>query len=125
MIGESSYSYWEDSYSSTPSEYTYQNWTIAKIDSNDLKYDWNTIWINSKDELSTLMNTELENYRIDTSLDILELKLKEIHSRNKIKKSTKHSTPDKMHDANKAFDNYMETLSDPNSNEDIVNERSR
>ena len=79
--------------------------------------------INSKDELSTLMNTELENYRIDTSLDILELKLKEIHSRNKIKKSTKHSTPDKMHDANKAFDNYMETLNDPNSNEDIVNER--
>ena len=52
LIEYSSYSYWEDSYSSTPSEYTYENWTIAKIDPSDLKYDWDTIWINSKDELA-------------------------------------------------------------------------
>ena len=37
---------------SSPSEYTYENWRIAKIDSNDLKYDWESIWINSKDELA-------------------------------------------------------------------------
>ena len=52
LIGESSYSYWDDSYMSSPSEYTYENWRIAKIDSSDLKYDWDNIWINSKDELA-------------------------------------------------------------------------
>ena len=79
--------------------------------------------INAKDELISLMNKELDNCRIDASLDILDSKLKDIHNKNKVKNTIQLLVPDKMQNVNKAFDEYMVALNDPDSNEHLINEK--
>ena len=77
----------------------------------------------AKEELSDLVNVELWNNSIDTALDILDTRIREIHKRNKNKRVEIRHKSDRMEDANKAFDHYMNALDDPTSTEPILNEK--
>ena len=77
----------------------------------------------AKEELPDLVNVELRNNSIDTALDILDTRIREIHKRNKNKRVEIRHKSDRMEDANKAFDNYMNALDDPTSSEPILNEK--
>ena len=80
--------------------------------------------IQCKQTLTTSVNVELQRNNVEAAVDILDAKLAEIHKANKIKSpKTVRNVATKMEDANNAFDDYMNTIDDPNSSNEIINEK--
>ena len=84
----------------------------------------NDALIQCKEGLTTSVNIELQNNNIEAGIDILDAKLADIHKANKIKPlKVSHQISTKMEDANKAFDEYMRTIDDPKSTNEVINEK--